>query len=313
MATDKRAAPARPQISILMAVYEPRLDWLRMQLESLNAQTYPNLRLYIRDDCSPTVPFAEMEALAAECVTAFPYTFARNERNLGSNGTFEQLTREAEGELFAYCDQDDQWLPEKLTVLEAEMALKTTLAYCDLSVMDGDGRTTAESLRRVRPRLRYVQGAGLSETYFFRNCSAGCATLVRAETAKRALPFPRDTVCDQWVAIIAALDGEIAFVDRPLQRYRIHGGNQTGILSGVTSGQTYYQRRILPLRERLAFYRNYTQPSPPLEAFVAGRLAGKLVPLLRYRALSPAEAKLELAMRILPPPLFRAALRRISK
>lgn len=44
----------KPLISILMAVYEPRLDWLREQLDSLNAQTYPNLRLYVRDDCSPT-------------------------------------------------------------------------------------------------------------------------------------------------------------------------------------------------------------------------------------------------------------------
>ena len=39
MGTDK------PLISILMAVYEPRMDWLREQLMSLNDQTYPNLRL----------------------------------------------------------------------------------------------------------------------------------------------------------------------------------------------------------------------------------------------------------------------------
>ena len=36
----------RPQIAILMAVYEPRMDWLREQLESLEKQTYPNLKLY---------------------------------------------------------------------------------------------------------------------------------------------------------------------------------------------------------------------------------------------------------------------------
>ena len=37
-------------ISILMAVYEPRMDWLREQLESLNVQTYPNLELIVCDD-----------------------------------------------------------------------------------------------------------------------------------------------------------------------------------------------------------------------------------------------------------------------
>lgn len=307
MATDK------PQIAILMAVHNPRMDWLQIQLDSLNTQTYPNLRLYLRDDCSNKVSLGEIEKLVAECITAFPYTLVRNEQNLSSNGTFELLTQEAEGDLFAYCDQDDQWLPEKLMRLATAMTPEHSMAYCDMSVMDGEGRTTAQSLRQVRPRLRYVQGRNLAEVYFFRNCSAGCTTLVRAATAKRAVPFPRETVCDQWVAIAAALDGAIAFVDQPLQRYRIHGGNQTGILSGVTSKETYYARRILPLQERLACYRCLAQPSKALESFVSARLNGKLGPLLRYRAFSPMEANFELAMRALPRPLFCAFVRCISK
>ena len=108
----------KPRIAILMAVYDPRMDWLREQLLSLNAQTYPNLMLYVRDDCSPTVPYEDIQQCVRECITNFPYVMTRNERNLGSNLTFQQLTLEAEGVYFAYCDQDDIWLPEKLTVLE---------------------------------------------------------------------------------------------------------------------------------------------------------------------------------------------------
>lgn len=313
METAKTATSQLPEIAILMAVYEPRMDWLRMQLESLNAQTYPNLRLYVRDDCSPTVSFADITSLTASCITAFPYALLRNEKNCGSNGTFERLTQEAEGDLFAYCDQDDQWLSEKLQRLTEAMTTETAMAYCDMSVMDGEGTTTAESLRRFRPRLRYVQGRNLSEVYFFRNCSAGCCTLVRASTAKRAVPFPRETVCDQWMAMVAALDGAIAFVDQPLQRYRIHCGNQTGILTDVTSKETYYARRILPLRERLDYYHRLACPSKELESFVSARLNGKLGPLLRYRALSPMEANFELVMHLLPRPLFNALVRRISR
>ena len=58
----------KPRIAILMAVYEPRMDWLREQLLSLNAQTYPNLMLYIRDDCSPTVPFEEIQSCVQDCI-----------------------------------------------------------------------------------------------------------------------------------------------------------------------------------------------------------------------------------------------------
>ena len=91
-----------PRIAILMAVYEPRMDWLREQLLSLNAQTYPNLMLYVRDDHSPTVPYEEVQSCVQDCISAFPYSIQRNEKNHGSNLTFERLTREAEGDLFAY-------------------------------------------------------------------------------------------------------------------------------------------------------------------------------------------------------------------
>ena len=62
----------KPRIAILMAVYEPRMDWLREQLLSLDAQTYPNIKLYIRDDCSPTVPFDEIQSCVQDCIRAFP-------------------------------------------------------------------------------------------------------------------------------------------------------------------------------------------------------------------------------------------------
>lgn len=123
------ASESAESIAILMAIYEPRMDWLKEQLDSLNAQTYSNIRLYVCDDCSPTVPFEEIKTLLKESITAFPYELERNAENLGSNKTFEKLTCEAEGDYFAYCDQDDIWLPEKLEILhetiqrqEAELA-----------------------------------------------------------------------------------------------------------------------------------------------------------------------------------------------
>ena len=181
MATDK------PLISILMAVYEPRMDWLKEQLDSLNAQTYPNLRLYVRDDCSPTVPFEKIETTIQECVTAFPCSLKRNERNLGSNGTFELLTREAEGEYFAYCDQDDVWLPEKLAVLRETIERERAQLVCsDIYIMDGNGKQVADSITKIRRHHIFRSGEGLTDTLWYANFASGCALLVRAETAKEA-------------------------------------------------------------------------------------------------------------------------------
>ena len=59
---------------------------------------------------------------------------------LGSNRTFERLTEEAEGEYFAYCDQDDVWLPEKLAVLQEALEREKALLVCsDMYIIDGGG------------------------------------------------------------------------------------------------------------------------------------------------------------------------------
>lgn len=302
----------KPQIAILMAVYEPRMDWLREQLLSLNAQTYPNLKLYVRDDCSPTVTYKEIQSCVQDCISAFPYVIQHNEKNLGSNGTFEQLTREAEGEYFAYCDQDDIWLPDKLEMLAKALSdTGGTMAYSDVSVIDEEGMPLAPSLRTLRPRLEYLQGTGLAERYFFRNCTAGCAMLVRSWIAKKVLPFPGKTVCDQWLAIAAAAQGHVVFVDRPLVRYRQHSCNQTGILFGVVDKDSYRAYKIAPLAERLDFYRRHWSPSAALEAFVEARRQGKIRIIWHYRALSRPEALAEIGMHMMPEWMFRLILRRI--
>ena len=95
--------------------------------------------------------------------------------------------------------------------------------------------------------------------------------LVRSRIAKGVLPFPGKTVCDQWLAIAAAAQGRVVFVDRPLVRYRQHGANQTGVLSGVTDKNSYRAYKIAPLAERLEFYRQHWRPSAALEKFVEAR------------------------------------------
>lgn len=247
METDK------PLISILMAVYEPRMDWLREQLESLNAQTYPNLTLCIRDDCSPTVPFEDIRMLVEECITEFPFIISRNETNLGSNQTFEGLTKESEGSLFAYCDQDDVWMPDKLETLQREMERTGALLVCsDVLVIDGNGQVLANSITKLRKRHVFHSGGGLAAGLLYRNFVIGCTMLVRAGTAREALPFLSNMVHDHYLALYCACQGEIQSVWKPLVRYRIHGGNQTAVLSGVKTKKDYFTVRIQTFYRRMA-------------------------------------------------------------
>lgn len=315
MQTDK------PLISILMAVYEPRMDWLREQLDSLEAQTYPNLRLYIRDDCSPTVPLEAIEACARECIKRISFTISRNERNLGSNRTFERLTREAEGEYFAYCDQDDVWFPEKLSVLQAAMEERAAELVCsDVRVVDGNGETIAESITKIRRRHRFVSGgSAVFHSLLTRNFVIGCTMLIRRETAQAAIPFVPELVHDHWLAMEAASRGPVLSLPQPLICYRIHGGNQTGVLLGISSRRDYIDERVVGFERRMKRICERFPGSPELDRacqwaqarmdYAVYRRPGAAIRLWKLRDENRLTTLFELTALKAPERLFRQALR----
>ena len=242
----------KPLISILMAIYEPRMDWLKEQLDSLNKQTYPNIKLYIRDDCSPTTSFENIKACVQKCITVFPYEIRRNEKNLGSNGTFEALTMEAEGEYFAYCDQDDIWLPQKLTVLQEAIEREGALLVCsDMLIIDGEGKQTADSITALRHRHKFKSGSNLASQMLISNFVTGCTMLVDADQARASVPFCPHMVHDHYLALWCAEYGKVVSLQDRLIYYRIHASNQTLTMAGLYDKQSYYRIRIEALTQRL--------------------------------------------------------------
>lgn len=305
-----------------MATYNPRMDWLREQLLSLNAQDYPNLVLHIRDDCSPKVAFEDISRCAAECITAFEYTIERNEENLGSNLTFECLTRECvDGEYFAYCDQDDVWHADKLSVLQAAMEREEALLVCsDMRVIDGEGEKTADSITEVRRRHVFRSGTGLAEKLLVSNWVTGCTMLVRADAAKSAVPFCPYMVHDQYIALVCAERGSIISLPDQLIDYRIHGSNQTSTLTGVTDKASYLEVRIEKMRLRMRWLRDNLPCGEAMRAVIEDGIRwadarrehwlhrGGLAMVYKYRWLGRYDSAFELATAYCPEWLFRFAV-----
>ena len=207
-------------VTILMATYNPSLPWLAEQLKSLNVQTYQDLSLVVLDDCSPDVPLAQIKDAVNTSITAFDFEIHQNPKNLGSCKTFERLTDIADGDYFAYCDQDDIWESDKIETLMSAIEEDTPLIYADLSIIDENGIKTHDSLRDIRKRLKHRQGYGLAKTILFRNFVTGCTMIVKAETAKQSIPFVSEMIGDHHLALYAASKGKIQYVDLPLVRYR---------------------------------------------------------------------------------------------
>lgn len=305
-----------PLVSIIMAVYKPNECWLREQLRSLNKQTYPHLELLICDDC-PDFPVDE--SIISETVTAFPFTLVRNEKNVGSNKTFERLTELANGEYISYCDQDDVWHADKVRRMYDVIRRTGSPMVCsDLNIIDGEGKLIADSITKVRKRHVFREGEGLAPGLLVSNFVTGCAMMMKADTAKRAVPFVDSLVHDQWLAIYAATEGRIEVIRESLIDYRQHEGNQTGILKGVYDKNSYYNERLTSFLPRLDDYKkrlysgNLKRTIDELEAFYHARIGYSrkmnfkdLKIMLKYKSYSKTGVLVETAMKFIPAPIFK--------
>lgn len=106
-----------PKIHVLLSTYNGE-KYLIEQLDSIFKQTYQNFVLFIRDDGSSD----STRELIDSYIVAHP---GYNERivmlsnpsavNMGYMGSFWNLMQQCGGaDYYAFCDQDDVWLPNKL-------------------------------------------------------------------------------------------------------------------------------------------------------------------------------------------------------
>ena len=312
-------------LAILLAVYEPREDWLIELLDSLNAQTYPNLKLYVREDRSPAYPLSRLRALLRDHIAAFPWELRQNETNLGSTKTFEALVMDSSEHYVAFCDQDDVWLPNKIkngVELLERSPLSPTLVCSELRVINGQGEVISPDMAHHRRRHVFLRGEGLAPTLFTRNFVAGCTIILTRARAMSYLPFPKEALHDHYLAFRAALDGAIDYLPEPQILYRVYGGNQTGVMTGVVTKEDYRRERIEVYAARVEAFAKYAPDLKELHTMRAfckarrdnfNRKRGGARALWRLRACNPSTALFELVALKLPDPLFRFAIKLIQK
>ena len=235
------AAPAPsggPLVAICMATYEPPLELLARQLDSIRAQTHGNWVCVVSDDCSEPGRFASLAAMVAGDPR---FVLSRSPRRLGFYRNFERalsLAPEA-ARYVALADQDDVWNADKLATLLAEIG-DARLVYSDMRVVRADGRLVADTYWSLR-RNNHADMLTLLVT----NSVTGAASLFPRDLLAAALPFPPAQFAhfhDHWIALCALALGEIRYVDRPLYDYVQHGDAFVGHARA---------NRMPTLRERL--------------------------------------------------------------
>ncbi len=232
-ADSPRTGAAAGRIAILLATYngEKHLD---EQIRSLFAQSHDDFVVLARDDGSTD----RTPDILARWAAARPDKFrvvSDDRGNLRSSGNFLRLMELCDAPYFAFCDQDDVWLPHKLEVLLAALkqieAVRSTrtpiLVHSDLIVVDEALGVIAPSLFHYW-HLNVRRGRRLREL-LFNNIVTGCALLGNRALLEAAVPIPEAIQWhDWWVSLIAASCGVVSTVAESTVLYRQHGRNQVG-------------------------------------------------------------------------------------
>lgn len=208
-----------PTVSIVLATYNGE-SYLEEQLKSISLQDYPITEVVIADDCS-TDSTPEICKDFAQRVS-FNVIIVRNTERLGySHNFFRGLSHCNRGEIVFFCDQDDWWEPNKVSLIVKHFRdnPKILLTIHDVEFCDENLTPVGYTkLKRMQP---------FSNPYF--SYITGMATAMRRELVELALPMPENAIFsyDGWLHRLAVALDKKSVLPHVLARYRRHDKNVT--------------------------------------------------------------------------------------
>ena len=216
------------KVAVLMSTYNGE-KYLREQIDSILAQKGVDLTLYIRDDGSSD---GTIEVIK-EYIAKTDKIKLNIGKNIGVGNSFMQLIYDCpEGyDYYAFSDQDDIWLVEKLHVaVEMLKEYYNPILYCSNQMLvDKNGDEIG--LRHSKPvDISYLQ-------ILCNNMITGCTMVWNRKlqdflTEKANRPSSNllhKRIHDVWVAMVASVVGEIRYDERAYIQYRQHENNVVGV------------------------------------------------------------------------------------
>jgi glycosyltransferase involved in cell wall biosynthesis len=194
---------------------------IREQVESISAQRNVRARLRVRDDGSTDGTLDRLREAGVE-----PY----EREPLGLPGTYFRLIQDSQddADFWALADQDDWWMPDKLTrAATALNSLQGPAMYCARVVV------ADESLNPLYPHPLPRRGPSFDNA-LVQNIATGCTIVINA--AARAVlrdRWPRRAVMhDAWLYAVLAGVGSVVYDPTVVVLYRQHGANSIGMGRG---------------------------------------------------------------------------------
>lgn len=218
------------KVEILLATYNGE-KYIREQLDSILNQDYENWIVRVSDDGSTDRTYE----ILSEYKEKYPDKFIIETRQKGygkAKLNFSYLIKQSTEKYVMCCDQDDFWLPNKISLTLQAMKKSEdngipVLIHTDLKVVDADLNVLSESFfehSNFRKTFRY-------RDILIQNHVTGCTMMMNRpliELMNKEQDYENILMHDWLAAVLATSMGKVAFVDCPTMLYRQHSVNSVG-------------------------------------------------------------------------------------
>ena len=207
-----------PLVNVLLSTYNGA-RYIQQQLDSLLGQTYANMTIYIRDDGSTDNTLSMIIPYLSRKEKKIILLDNRKNQNIGYMKSFWLLLKESgDADYYAFCDQDDVWLPDKIEAGVRALSKKdpsipllfsSSFDYCDENLNFTGKAPILSTPIQLKDVLFYTPAFGFS-------------ILLNRTLRDTALSVPslKGIPHDGWCQKIAAAFGEFVYDPTPLAKYR---------------------------------------------------------------------------------------------
>lgn len=236
----------QPFVSIIVPVYNGE-KYIKECLYSLSGQSYKAIEIIVVDDGSTDNSINIAKSLNLNNIT-FVIGEHRNipsARNKGINNS--------KGDIIAFCDVDDVWLPDKLELQLATFKDNLEVKMCFSDVIRfsraGERRFGEYKLRLCRALNKSKQQQ--FELLLKQNLIVPSTLILKREVFDKIGLFDEElNVCEDWEFVLraAALGIPMVYLDKITVRYRCHDSNISSQTNAMHNGRISALNKIFQIR-----------------------------------------------------------------
>lgn len=206
------------KVVVLLSSYNGE-EYIREQIDSILNQIDVDIKLFIRDDGSNDKTTQIIEEYDSNKIL-----LVKGE-NIGYIDSFNYLIKNAPvAEYYAYADQDDVWMPEKIISAIKNLNNDFPMLYA------GNALVTDEHLNIKNVFSKREKNYFDSECKILNSGAQGCTLVFNKLLRDKIADFTPGNIWphDYWITTVCLFIGKVVYDPKPYMFYRQHLSNVTG-------------------------------------------------------------------------------------